>query len=173
MGLAAIDVATALGASAIAVASTAAKREAALAQGATAAIDPGAEDVKARARELSGGGGVDVVVDPVGGALAEPALRALDVFGRYLVIGFAAGEIPRLPANQVLLRNRSVLGVDWGAWGMAEPRANRTLLGEALELVAAGRLHPVAPGTYPLADAAEALDDLEQRRVTGKVVLVP
>ena len=172
VGLAAIDVATALGATAIAVASTEGKRRAALDQGAVAAIDPAEEDVKARARELSGGG-VDVVVDPVGGELTEPALRALGLFGRLLVIGFAGGGIPRLPTNQVLLRNRAVLGVDWGAWGMAEPRANRTLLGELLEWAAAGRLHPVAPGTYPLERAADALDDLEQRRITGKVVLVP
>lgn len=173
VGLAAVDVAVALGARAIAVASSADKREAALAQGAEAAIDPTIEDLKDRARALSGGGGVDVVVDPIGGDLAEPALRSLDLFGRYLVIGFAAGTIPRLPLNQVLLRNRAIVGVDWGAWGMAHPAQNQALLADALALVAAGRLHPVAPTAYPLERVADALTDLRERRVTGKVVLVP
>ena len=107
------------------------------------------------------------------GPLAEPALRALGNFGRYCVIGFAAGSIPRLPANQVLLRNRTVLGIDWGAWGMADPAGNQALLGEGLSLVGAGRLHPVAPTTYPLEDVSRALEDLQGRRITGKVVLVP
>jgi NADPH2:quinone reductase len=173
VGLAAIDVAVALGGRAIAVASSADKRAAALAQGAEAVIDPTTEDLKVRARQLSGAAGVDVVVDPIGGDLAEPALRSLDLFGRYLVIGFAAGPIPRLPLNQVLLRNRSVLGVDWGAWGMAHPAEQAALLADALALVAAGRLHPVAPAPYPLERVADALVDLRQRRVTGKVVLVP
>lgn len=173
VGLAAIDVAVSFGARAIAVASSDDKRAAALAQGAEAAIDPTTEDLKARARELSGKEGVDVVIDPVGGDLAEPALRALGNFGRYCVIGFAAGSIPRLPANQVLLRNRTVLGIDWGAWGMADPAGNQALLGEGLSLVGAGRLHPVAPTTYPLEDVSRALEDLQGRRITGKVVLVP
>lgn len=173
VGLAAIDVAVASGARAIAVASTGDKRHAALEQGAEAAIDPTTEDLKARARELAGGSGVDVVVDPIGGELSEPALRSLGLFGRHLVIGFAAGAIPRLPLNQVLLRNRSVVGVDWGAWGMAHPAENQVLLEEALAMVAAGQLHPVAPTAYPLERVADALDDLRGRRATGKVVLVP
>lgn len=173
VGLASIDVATAFGARAIGVASTEAKRAAALAHGADAVVDPDTEDLKVRARELSGKEGVDVVVDPVGGDLAEPALRALGNGGRYCVIGFAAGEIPRLPANQVLLRNRTVLGIDWGAWGMSDPAGSAALLGEGLALVGAGRLHPVAPTTYRLEEVARALDDLQGRRVTGKVVLVP
>ena len=118
VGLAAVDVATALGARVVAVASSEAKRAAALGAGAVAAVDPGREDLKARARELAGGTGVDLVVDPVGGDLAQASLRALGDGGRYLVIGFASGTIPSLPLNQVLLRNRSVVGVDWGAWAM-------------------------------------------------------
>lgn len=171
VGLAGVDVARALGAEVIAVASTPGKRAAACAAGARVAVDPGVEDLKARAREL-GGGGVDVVIDPVGGALAEPALRALRVGGRYLVIGFASGTIPSLPLNQVLLNNRSVVGVDWGAWAMRDPAAQRALLEEALTMVRDGRLRPVAPTTYPLERAADALADLEARRVTGKVALV-
>jgi NADPH2:quinone reductase len=171
IGLAAIDVARALGLRAIAVASSPEKLDKALAAGAEAGIDA-ADDVKTRARELAGGG-VDLVVDPIGGPLAETALRALRVNGRYLVIGFASGEIPRLPANQVLLNNRTVLGVDWGAWTMQQPDAHRTLLGELMALVADGRLRPVEPTTYPLDQASVALTDLLERRIVGKVVLTP
>ncbi len=171
VGLATIDVATALGATAIAVASSPEKRAAALAIGATAAIDPASDDLKVRARELAGGG-VDVVVDPVGAELAEPALRALRWFGRYVVIGFAGGPIPRLPLNQVLLNNRTIVGVDWGAWAMRTPDVQQALLAELLAMAADGRLHPVEPTTYPLEGAADALDDLLGRRVVGKVALV-
>ena len=173
IGLAAVDVARALGLRALAAASSADKLARAAGMGAEAGIDTTAEDVKARARELSGRGGVDVVVDPVGGDLAEPALRALRVGGRYLVIGFAAGDIPRLPANQVLLNNRTVVGVDWGAWTLQHPDEHRVLLDELLALVGDGRLHPVEPTAYPLADASQALLDLAERKVGGKVVLVP
>lgn len=172
VGLAAIDVATALGARVVGAASTEQKRAAALAIGAESAIDYTSEDLKARARELTGGDGVDVVLDPVGGDLAEAALRSLRRFGRYLVIGFTAG-IPRLPLNQVLLRNRSVLGVDWGAWGMQHPAENRALLEELFSWAAAGRIHPPEPTAYPLEQAADALRDLFERRLTGKAVLVP
>jgi NADPH2:quinone reductase len=129
------------------------------------------EDVKIRAREL-GNGGVDVVVDPIGGALAEPALRALGWFGRYLVVGFAAGDIPRLPANQMLLNNRSVLGVDWGAWTMRDPDGHRKILGDAFAMASGGRLHPVRPTEYSFDRVAEALNALLGRKITGKVALV-
>lgn len=173
VGLACVDVAAALGATSLAVASTAAKREAAVAAGARAALDPGVESLKDRARELTGGAGVDVVMDTVGGDLAAPALRALDYGGRYLVVGFASGAIPSLPLNQVLLRNRAVVGVDWGAWAMSHAEAQRALLADLLAMVAAGALHPVAPATYPLDEAGRALEDLRDRRVVGKVALVP
>jgi NADPH2:quinone reductase len=172
IGLAMIDVARALGAHVVAAASSQAKLDAALAAGAEATIAYESEDLKVRARELSGGG-VDVVVDPVGGAHAEPALRALRFMGRYVVIGFASGEIPRLPANQVLLNNRTVVGVDWGAWTMQAPQENRAMLADLLEMVEDERLHPVEPAERPLDDVREVLADLEGRAVTGKVVLVP
>jgi NADPH2:quinone reductase len=172
VGLAAIDVARHLGAHVIAAASTPEKLAAAQAAGAEATIDYEREDLKARARELSGGG-VDVVVDPVGDKHAEPALRALRWMGRYLVIGFAGGDIPQLPANQVLLNNRSVVGVDWGAWTGRDPDGNRALLAELMDLAGAGALHPVQPTEYPLDDVARALTDLQERRVGGKVVLLP
>lgn len=170
VGLAAVQVATALGARVLAVASSEEKRRAALAAGADSAVD--AADVKAAARAWSDGG-VDLVYDPVGGALADPALRALREGGRYAVIGFASGDIPSLPLNQVLLRNRSIVGVDWGAWSMRHPAEQRALLDELLAMVAEDRLDPVAPRTEPLASAPQVLDDLLDRRVVGKVALLP
>jgi NADPH2:quinone reductase len=172
VGLAAIDVATAHGARAIGAASSEEKRGAALAAGAEAVIDYTTEDLKTRIRELTGGG-TDVVFDPVGGPHAEPALRGLGRFGRYVVIGFAGGAIPSLPLNQVLLNNRSILGVDWGAWTGIDPAGQQALLSELVALVEAGSLHPAAPEVRPLDSAVEALGDLLERRVTGKVVLAP
>ena len=124
VGLAAVDLGRALGARVIGAASSDAKRDAALAAGAEAVIDYTTEDLKARARELAGGTGVDVVYDPIGGDLAEPAIRALGDFGRYLVVGFVGG-IPKVPTNQVLLRNRAVVGVEWGGWAIFHPGGER------------------------------------------------
>jgi NADPH2:quinone reductase len=173
VGRAAVDVAKALGARVIAAASNAERLDAARAAGADETIDYSSEDLKVRAKELAGGSGVDVVVDPVGDRYAEPALRALGYDGRYLVIGFAAGEIPRIPLNLVLLRNRRIVGVDWGAWMIAHGLEQAELLREVLAMVADGRLHPPAPRTYPLADASVALRDMLENRVGGKAVLVP
>jgi NADPH2:quinone reductase len=171
VGLAAIDVAVGRGARAIAAASSEAKRKGCLEAGAEAVIDYENEDLKTRAREISGGG-VDVVFDPVGGRHAEAALRALGWRGRFLVIGFAAGEIPRVPLNLVLLNTRNVLGVDWGAMTVREPERNRALMERMVEGVASGALHPSSPTCYPLEDAGRALEDLASRRVAGKAVLV-
>jgi NADPH:quinone reductase len=173
VGLAAIGVARALGCRVLGVASTESKRAAALAAGAEAVIDPGAEPVKDAARSWAGGTGVDVVIDPVGGALAEPSLRALGDRGRYCVIGFAAGDIPSIPLNQVLLRNRTVVGIDWGIWAMQHADDQRALLGDLLAMVAGGHIEPVRPNEYPLDDVARALDDLLGRRVVGKIALIP
>jgi NADPH2:quinone reductase len=172
IGLAAIDVAIALGGRVVAAASTPEKLGAAKAMGAEATIEYEAEDLKVRARELSGGG-VDVVVDPVGGRHSEPALRATGPEGRFCVIGFAGGPIPRVPLNQVLLNNRTVVGVDWGAWTFRDPLGARALLDELLEMVGAGRLHPPVPAEQPLVEGARVMGDLLDRRVSGKVVLVP
>lgn len=172
IGLATVDVARALGAHVIAAASSEDKLAAARLAGAEGAIAYESEDLKVRARELSGGG-VDVVVDPVGGAQAEPALRALRWGGRFMVVGFASGEIPRLPINQVLLNSRTIVGVDWGAWTFRNPQDQHRLLREVLAMAAGGGLHPVEPVAYPLDQAAHALHDLENRKVTGKAVLVP
>ncbi|MCD9623291.1 NADPH:quinone oxidoreductase family protein [Rhabdothermincola salaria] len=171
VGLAAVDLGDALGLRVMAAASSEEKRQLARHRGATWVIDSSTEDVKARAREL-GGGGVDIVYDPVGGELGEACLRALGDEGTHLVIGFVAG-IPQLPANQVLLRNRRVVGVEWGGWAGRHPERNRALVAEVLDLVRNGRIHPVEPHPYPLADAGRALRDLAERRVAGKVALVP
>ena len=171
VGLAAVQVAKAIGARVLAAASTPAKREAARDAGADETVST-ADDVKAAARAWSDGG-VDVVYDPVGGALADPALRSLRERGRYVVIGFASGDIPSLPLNQVLLRNRAIVGVDWGAWSMRNPLDQRALLDELLAMVAKGDLTPIPPRTAPLASTAQVLDDLLNRRVVGKVALLP
>ena len=113
-----------------------------------------------------------MIYDPVGGEVGEVALRALGEDGQYVVIGFVAG-IPQLAANQVLLRNRRVTGVDWGAWVGRHQDENRALLAEVVERIAAGDLAPVEPVSYPLRDAAKALRDLADRKVAGKVALVP
>ena len=172
VGLAAVDVARALGLQVIAAASSADKRELARRRGAVDVIDSSSDDVKARARAISGDG-VDAVYDPVGGALAIECLRALREDGQFIVIGFASGDIPALPANQVLLRNRRVTGVDWGGWAGRDPGANRRLLGEVLAMITAGDLSPVEPVAYPFEQAARALADQQHRRVVGKAVLVP
>ncbi|MFC4587015.1 NADPH:quinone oxidoreductase family protein [Sphaerisporangium corydalis] len=171
-GLAAVRVAVALGATVLAGASSEDKRRAALDAGAAAVVDTTGRSVKDAAREFSGGG-VDLVYDPVGGDLAEPALRALRADGRYLVIGFASGTIPSLPLNQVLLRNRTVTGVDWGSWSTGNPAGQYALLAELLDLVADGTLDPAAPATAPLEDGGRVLSDVLGRRVTGKIALIP
>jgi NADPH2:quinone reductase len=172
VGLAAVDVGKALGARVFAAASSEEKRAAATAAGADEVIDYTTEDVKARARELAGGTGVDVVYDPVGGDLAEPAIRALGEFGRYLVIGFVGG-IPRIPTNQVLLRNRSVVGVEWGGWALFHADENAVLIRRLLDLLGSGKLHPSPPTAHPLEQGPQVLADLVARNLTGKAVLTP
>jgi NADPH:quinone reductase len=172
VGLAAVDVGRALGIDVIAAASSADKRELAVSRGAAAVIDSSTEDVKARAREISSGG-VDAVYDPIGGTLGEECLRSLREDGQFIVIGFASGKIPKLPANQVLLRNRRVTGVDWGGWAGQNPAENQELVGQLLARITAGELNPVEPVSYPFEQAAQALSDQQNRKVVGKAVLVP
>jgi NADPH2:quinone reductase len=172
IGLAAVDVALALGARVVAAASSAEKLEAARRMGAHATVEYESEDLKSRVRELTDGG-VDVVVDPVGGRHSEPALRATKSFGRFCVIGFASGPIASVPLNHVLLNNRTLVGVDWGAWAMRDPEGHRAMLDELIEMVQSGRLHPIEPTERPLDQAAAVMAALLDRTVTGKVVLVP
>lgn len=170
VGYAAIDIARALGAKIVAIASTPEKQAHARLAGAETAFSVTPDTLKELVRATTGGG-VDVVLDPVGADLAEPALRTLREFGRYLVIGFAGGPIPALPTNQILLRNRSVLGVDWGAWAMSHGGEQAQLLDEILTMVAHGDLQPPEPSQYAVEDVRDALYDLTGRRVTGKAVL--
>ena len=182
VGLAAVDIGSALGLRVIAAASTPEKRALAESRGAMATIDNSTLDaasIKDAAKAFAASfedradrGGVDLIYDPVGGEVGEVALRALGEDGQYLVIGFVAG-IPKLPANQVLLRNRRITGVDWGAWVGRNQDANRALLAEVVERIAVGDLDPVEPVAYPLREAARALRDLADRKVAGKVALVP
>lgn len=170
IGSAAIDVAKAAGAKVLAVASTADKRAAALARGADRAI--GYDDLKTAIRDATGGG-TDLVVDPVGGPAAESALRALRAGGRYCVVGFAGGDIPRLPMNVVLLSNKSVIGIDWGDWARTSPVDAARLGSDVLSDISAGRLNPGTPASFPLAQASVALDAIETRSAIGKLVLRP
>jgi NADPH2:quinone reductase len=182
VGLAAVDIGAALGLRVIAAASTPEKRALAESRGAVATIDNSVLDaagIKDAAKAFAATfedradrGGVDLVYDPVGGEVGEVALRALGEDGQYLVIGFVAG-IPNLPANQVLLRNRRVTGVDWGAWVGRHQDENRALLAEVVDRIANGDLDPVEPVSYPLREASRALRDLADRKVAGKVALVP
>lgn len=171
VGLAAVDLGAALGMKVIAAASSQEKRDLAMKQGAFATIDVLTEDVKVRARELSEGK-LDVVYDPVGGDLAAQCLRALAPGGQYLVVGFVAG-IPQLPANHILLTNRTVVGVDWGAWMLKNYEANSQMLIEVLGEITKGNLHPVEPVSYPMSQAVQAMRDLQNRKIAGKVALVP
>jgi len=171
VGLAAIDVARALGARVIAAASSPEKLAACRRQGADEGIDYAKEDLKARAKELSGGG-VDVVYDPVGGDFADPALRALAPNGRYLVVGFASGTIPRVPFNLMLLKQCQVVGVDWGGWSGKHPEENAALCREAHDLVEAGRLDPNPPRAFAFDEAPLALRALMDREIIGKAVVV-
>ena len=171
VGLGAVDVGHAIGLQVIAAASSEDKRALAASRGAVAVIDSSSEDVKARAKEISGDG-VDAVYDPIGGTVGEQCLRALRDDGQFLVIGFASGQIPKLEANQVLLRNRRVTGVEWGGWVVKHPEENQQMVAEILQRIVAGDLHPVEPTSYAFEDAAQALADQQNRRVVGKAVLV-
>lgn len=169
IGLAAVDVAVGLGATVTAAASTDDKLAAATAAGATHTINYSTEDLKARGKEL----GVDVVVDPIGGELADAALRAAGWMSTYIVVGFASGPIPKLPANLVLLNNRTIVGVDWGAWTGRDPAGQAAMLDELMGAVADRRLHPPVPTRRPLDDVSSVLQDALDRKLVGKTVLVP
>jgi NADPH2:quinone reductase len=139
--------------------------------GADAVIDYSKEDLREGLKQITGGTGVDVVYDPVGGPYTEPALRSLAWKGRYLVIGFAAGDIPKVPANLLLLKGASLVGVFWGAFAQRETPVQLQNGRELWAMFEAGQLKPVVGAVYPLADAAQAFEALEQRRAVGKVVV--
>lgn len=172
-GTAAIEIGQLLGARVIAAASSEAKLAHCRKKGADAGIDYSREDLKTRIRELTGGRGADVVYDPVGGDLAEAALRACAWKGRHLVIGFAAGDIPKIPLNLLLLKGCDLVGVFWGRFTKEEPEAFRACADQLVAWLAEGRLSVPAEHRYPLAEAADAIAAIKGRKVSGKVVLVP
>ncbi|MBI1383314.1 MAG: zinc-binding dehydrogenase [Rhizobiales bacterium] len=170
-GLAAVEIAKLLGARVIALASSEDKLAVARAHGADVAINYDAVDLRQALREAAGEGGVDVVYDCVGGDKAEPALRSLAWGGRYLVIGFAGGEIPRFALNLILLKSVDVVGVFWGKSTERDPVGHVRQLEELLGWCAEGKLAPRIHGTFPLARIQEALGVIERREAKGKVVL--
>lgn len=173
VGLAAVMIGKALGARVIAAASTLGKLELARAHGADEVINYTDTDLKAAVAELTGKKGVDVILDPVGDRWAESAFRAVAWGGRYLVIGFAGGEIPRLPLNLPLLKGASIVGVFWGEYARRDPRGNARHLTQLAEWVRSGTLKPEISRAYTLQEAPQAMRDLLERRVTGKVIVTP
>ena len=170
-GLSAVEIGKMMGARVIAAASSDDKLALCRAHGADETINYSSEDLRERIKALTGGRGVDVVYDPVGGAWSELALRSMAWKGRLLVIGFTAGEIPRLPLNLALLKGCSIVGVFHGGFQRNEPQAYQAQMAELFALVAQGRLKPAITARYPLEQAAQALQAFAERRVTGKVVL--
>lgn len=170
-GAAAIQVGKAFGARVIAAASNSGKLAAATALGADVLINYADEDLRAALKRVTDGRGVDLVFDPVGGVLAEAALRSCAEDARYLVIGFASGEIPRVPLNLPLLKSCQIVGVDWGGFAMRHPEQASTLIDTVLGLYAEGRLHDPPLVHYPLHATGQAIADLAARRITGRCVI--
>ncbi len=172
-GLAAIELGKMMGARVIACASSPEKLEFARAHGADEVVNYAVENLRDALKRLGGEHGIDVVYDPVGGSYAEPALRSLGWEGRYLVVGFAAGEIPRIPLNLVLLKSCDIRGVLWGGWTAREPKAQRSLMTDIVRWCAEGKLSAHVHAVYPLAEIATALKAITDRKVMGKIVLRP
>lgn len=170
VGLAAVELGKAMGARVIAAASADDKLAFVREHGADEVLNYAMENLRDGLRRLAPGG-VDVVYDPVGGPYAEPALRSLAWEGRFLVIGFAAGEIPKLPLNLVLLKSCDIRGVFWGAWTARDPEAHRANMEQLLAWCAEGKISSHVHAVYPLAQAAAALKEIAGRRVMGKVLL--
>ncbi len=173
VGLAAIEIGKALGARVIAAASSDEKLALCRAHGADETINYASGDLRESIRAATGGRGPDVIYDPVGGDYAEPAFRSIGWRGRYLVVGFANGEIPRLPLNLALLKGASLVGVFWGDFVKREPRASAAAMGQLLGWLAEGKLRPHISARYALAQTAQALNDMAARKVTGKVLILP
>jgi NADPH:quinone reductase len=171
VGLAAVELGALLGATVIAAASSDDKLELCQEYGASMTVNYATEDLKARIRELTGGAGADVIYDPVGGPYSEPALRATAWGGRFLVIGFAAGEIPAIPLNLALLKGCDIVGVFWGAFVGRYPEQHRRNVEELMGWWRDGKLRPHVSSTYPLDRAAEAIRELADRKAKGKVVV--
>jgi NADPH2:quinone reductase len=173
VGLAAIEIGKALGARVIACASSEDKLAVCREHGADATINYAGEDLRDRVKALTDGRGVDAVYDPVGGPYSEPAFRSLAWRGRLLVVGFAAGDIPKLPLNLALLKGASVVGVFWGDFARREPKGLAESVRQLGRWYAEGKLRPHVSQILPLARAADALELMAARKVKGKIVLIP
>jgi NADPH2:quinone reductase len=170
-GLAAVELGKLMGARVIACASSDDKLAFARQHGADDTVNYASEDLRSALKRLGGERGVDVVYDPVGGPYAEPAVRALGWEGRYLVIGFAAGEIPRLPLNLVLLKSCDIRGVLWGAWAMRDRPGQQALMADLVRWCGEGKLSAHVHAVYPLDDVGAALKAIADRKVMGKILL--
>ncbi len=173
VGMAAVELGKMLGAKVIAAASTDEKLAVCREHGADATINYSTEDLRKKLAELTDGKGPDVIYDPVGGVFAEPAFRSIAWRGRYLVIGFANGEIPKLPLNLALLKGASIVGVFYGSFAQREPANGLKVVDELMEWVRTGKIKPLVSARYKLEDTVQALQDMSSRKVTGKIVIVP
>ena len=173
VGLAAVELGKLMGARVIACASSGDKLALTRRHGADEAVNYAEEDIKDALRRVTSGKGPDVIYDPVGGPYSEPALRAIGWEGRFLVVGFAAGDIPKLPLNLVLLKNCDVRGVFWGAWSERAPEAHRANIAQLMRWCADGKLTVHVHAVYPLAQTADALKAIANRSAMGKVILRP
>lgn len=173
VGLAAVELGRMMGANVIAAASTAEKLALCRQVGARDTINYSRDDLRERLKEMTGGRGVDVVYDPVGGSLTEAALRSVGWRGRYLVVGFAAGQIPAIPLNLPLLKGCSIVGVFWGAFAEKQPEDNFNNVQELLSFYDRGLIKPHIQAQYPIEKASQALREMMDRQVLGKVVITP
>ena len=171
VGLAAVEIGKAMGARVIAAASSAEKLAVAKALGADELINYGQDNLKDEIKRLTDGNGADVIYDPVGGDLFDQAIRSIAWNGRLLVVGFASGRIPELPVNLALLKGAAVLGVFWGSFAQRQPQDNAANFQQLFSWFAEGKLKPLVSQTYPLANTAQAINDLAQRKAVGKVVV--
>lgn len=171
VGLTAVEIGKQMGATVIATASTPAKLALAQQYGADHLINYREEDFRTRVKALTGGKGADVIYDPVGGSVFEQSLRCINWEGRLLVIGFAGGKIPKAPANIVLVKNISIVGVHWGGYAQRNPEVLLSSLQTLLNWYSAGKLKPHVSQTFSLEEAPAALNTLLQRKAKGKVVL--
>ena len=173
VGLATVELAKAMGATVIAAASSDEKLEVCKAAGADILLNYSTTDLKDGIKELTGGKGVDVIYDPVGDKFAEPAFRSMKPGGRHLVIGFAAGEIPKIPINLCLLKQASLVGVFWGAWAGKNPMEHVQNMQEMFAMIKDGKIDPLVNDVFTLDEIKDAYACMTERRARGKVIITP
>jgi NADPH2:quinone reductase len=173
IGVAAVELGKLMGATVIAAASSDEKLQAAKSRGADHLINYNTEDLRARLKEIVGDKGVDVVLDPVGGNYAEPALRSTGWNGRFLVVGFAAGDIPKIPINLTLLKGSAIVGVFWGEFMKRQPKNGQAQMSQLVQWLEQGKIKPLVSKQFKLSDSKAALEAVFTRQATGKIVIVP